>query len=178
MRTSQEEELRRLDGLAHWSTWCALEQAVLTAPREPGVYLVREGPDGPIVYVGMAGERRGSGIRGRLRVYSSGKAIASGLGEAASDRALADPEWLEERLAEVRAGNPQRVLGWGRAALQRIDPYVRWTTTPDKNAARRLEHQCGAVCQQLWNRSPFQPGVPRSIADSTASSRTASGPHA
>jgi hypothetical protein len=38
----------------------------------------------------MAGERRGQGIRGRLNVYGSGKALASGLGEAVMDRALAD----------------------------------------------------------------------------------------
>jgi hypothetical protein len=44
----------------------------------PGVYLAREGQDGPIVYVGMAGELRGEGIRGRLNVYSSGKGVVSG----------------------------------------------------------------------------------------------------
>ena len=58
------------------------------------MYLAREGLDGPIVYVGMAGERRGKGIRGRLNVYGSGKALVSGLGEAVMDRALADVDWV------------------------------------------------------------------------------------
>jgi hypothetical protein len=42
----------------------------------------------------MAAERRGQGIRGRLTVYRRGRAAVSGLGEAAMDRALRDPDWL------------------------------------------------------------------------------------
>jgi hypothetical protein len=57
--------------------------------RLPGVYLARQGDHDDLVYVGMAGERRGQGIKGRLIVYSRGKAAVSGLGEAALDRALA-----------------------------------------------------------------------------------------
>ena len=84
-------ELEALDELANWSPWVPFAEALDVAPREPGVYVVREGRAGPIVYVGMAGERRGSGLRGRLRVYASGKALTSGLGEAVADRAFADP---------------------------------------------------------------------------------------
>jgi len=80
-----------VDELAEWSPWMPFSEARAAAPRQPGgVYLAREGLDGPIVYAGMAGERRGQGIRGRLNVYGSGKALASGLGEAVMDRALAD----------------------------------------------------------------------------------------
>jgi hypothetical protein len=49
-------------------------EALAAVPRQPGVYLARERLDGPIVYAGMAGERRGQGIRGWLNFYGSGKA--------------------------------------------------------------------------------------------------------
>ena len=67
----------------------------------------------------MAGERRGQGIRGRLNVYGSGKALVSGLGEAVMDRALADVHWLTERLADVEQGRPLRAKAWGQAAFAR-----------------------------------------------------------
>src|SRR4051812_48519295 len=86
------------DDLAAWSGWVPMTEAVAAAALTPGVYMAREGPAGPVVYVGMAGERRGKGIRGRLGVYNSGKGMVSGLGEAAMDRALADPACLRARL--------------------------------------------------------------------------------
>lgn len=79
-----------LEDVADWSPWLSLDEAVKVAPRLPGVYLARQGEMGPIVYAGMAGERSGQGIRGRLRAYASGKGLVSGLGEAVLDRALAD----------------------------------------------------------------------------------------
>jgi hypothetical protein len=98
--------------LADWSPWVNFEEALTSAPRLAGVYFARVGSTGPIVYVGMAGERAGSGqpqgIRGRLRVYGSGNALTSGLGEAVADRALADVSWLQERLAEAEGGQPLR----------------------------------------------------------------------
>src|SRR4051812_15685578 len=101
--TMTDDALARIEELADWSPWVAFGDALDLAPRLPGVYLAREGTVGPIVYVGMAGERAGSGkpqgIRGRLRVYASGKALTSGLGEAVADRAFADPAWVRERLA-------------------------------------------------------------------------------
>ncbi|WP_329169726.1 hypothetical protein OG754_00140 [Streptomyces decoyicus] len=65
--------------LAAWSEWVALVGAEV--PRLPGVYLARRGQNGPMAYVGMSGERQGEGLRGRIRRYSSGKALASGLFE-------------------------------------------------------------------------------------------------
>jgi hypothetical protein len=72
-----------------WST------RLLERRWKPGVYMARE-PGGSIVYVGRAAERAGGGkpkgLRGRLSVYVSGKGLASGLGEAVLDRALADAD--------------------------------------------------------------------------------------
>ncbi len=97
--------------LAEWSSWLPFEDACRAAPREPGVYLLRE-PTGQIRYAGMAGERAGSGrpqgLHGRLSVYWSGKAAVSGFGEAALDRAVADPDWVEQQLERLRASGPKR----------------------------------------------------------------------
>ena len=41
------------------------DAAATAAPRVPGVYLARQAA-GDLVYVGMAGERRGQGVRARL----------------------------------------------------------------------------------------------------------------
>jgi hypothetical protein len=148
-------ESRAIEELAEWSAWVPLGVARATAPTRPGVYVVREGVDGPIVYVGMAGERRGEGIRGRLTVYSSGKGMVSGLGEAVMDRALADAAWLRERLREVEQSRPMRAKAWARAALARADLLVRWTVTPDRPSALALEravlHALDDV--ELWNRA-------------------------
>ena len=54
-----------------WSNWVPLAGALVDAPLLPGVYMART-RGGPVVYVCMAGERRGQGIRGRLSVYLSG----------------------------------------------------------------------------------------------------------
>lgn len=150
--------IEALDALADWSDWMQLEAAAEHAPRVPGVYRVREGPAGPLVYVGMAGERAGSGVpkglQGRLRVYSSGKALTSGLGEALADRAFADPAWLRARLAEAEAGHPMRARDWGRAAIERAAPHISWATRADKAAARALEQACIDRLRgvSLWNR--------------------------
>lgn len=86
----------------------SLTEAVQTAPREAGVYLARQNDD--VLYVGMSGPRdRGvkaapKGLRGRLAFYGSGKALASGLGEAVFARAIAEAEWLRARLGDVEAG--------------------------------------------------------------------------
>ena len=117
--------------------------------------MAREGVTGPVVYVGKAGERRGQGIRGRLRVYSSGKAMVSGLGEAVTDRALADPDWLATRLTEARAGTPLRATLWARAALERVDLHVRWATCADGATAAVLERAILNTFREhdLWNRA-------------------------
>ena len=159
------DPLAAVEALAGWSPWVPFAEALWKAPRLPGVYLAREGRGGPIVYVGMAGERAGTsgrspkGLRGRLGVYASGKALTSGLGEAVADRAFADAAWLQERLAEAERGEPRRAKEWGKAAFERADLHVRWAVTADKAAALDLEARCGRLLAHLglWNRSAFGP---------------------
>jgi hypothetical protein len=144
-----------VDELAEWSPWMPFPQARAAAPRQPGVYLAREGLDSLIVYAGMAGERRGQGIHGRLNVYGSGKALVSGLGEAVMDRALADVDWLRERLAEVEQGRPVRAKAWGQAALVRANLNICWATTADRRSALELERAVLRALDSgdLWNRA-------------------------
>lgn len=140
--------------LADWSPWVPFTAARETAPRLPGVYLAREGPAGNVVYVGMAGERSGTGIRGRLARYASGRAIASGLGEAVFDRALADLSWLRDRFTEVETDRAQVATRWGVLAFERADLHVCWTTTRDNVTAAALEKHVLATLDQheLWNK--------------------------
>lgn len=107
-----------------------------------------------MVYVGMAGERHGHGLQGRLNAYATGRGLVSGLGLATLDRALADPDWLRERLAEVRRGQPRTAKAWSRLALDRADLYVRWAETESREDAGRLEAACLIRLKRadLWNR--------------------------
>lgn len=150
-----ELALERLERLATWSPWLPFAEARRAAPTTPGVYLAREHASGAIVYVGMAGERRGKGLSGRIGVYASGKALASGLGEAVFDRALADAGWLAARLADVNAGRPARATEWGRLAFDRADVHIRWAQTSDGPSAVALERLCLDVLSStdLWNRA-------------------------
>jgi len=108
----------------------------------------------------MAGprDRRGKaapkGLRGRLAFYSSGKALASGLGEAVFARAIADADWLRARLADVDAGRPGTLRDWGRAAFQRADLEVCWAVTTDRAAATELERRVIDLLSDggLWNQ--------------------------
>jgi hypothetical protein len=143
-----------LDEVARWSPWLPFADAVSCAPLTPGVYVVRLGVAGPVVYVGMAGERHGRGLRGRLSVYASGKAAISGLGEAAFNRALADPDWLRDRVAELDAGQPRTAKQWASAAIEHWDLWVCWTTTADRVEASNVELRALAGLgsnQMLWN---------------------------
>jgi hypothetical protein len=155
---SKPDPIALLNRVAEWTEWMSLTASVASAPRLPGVYRVREGSTGPLVYIGMAGERAGGrtpkGLRGRLGVYLSGKALTSGLGEALADRAFADAAWLRSRLKQLEAGRPQRAREWGRATIDRVDPYVSWTTTVDRATAKALEARCIRCLEehQLWNR--------------------------
>ncbi|MFJ9781042.1 hypothetical protein ACIRSS_15745 [Amycolatopsis sp. NPDC101161] len=147
--------LEVVKGFADWSPWVPFTAARETAPRLPGVYLAREGVAGDLVYVGMAGERSGTGIRGRLARYASGKAIASGLGEAAFDRALADPGWLRARLAEAEGDQSKRATQWGRLSFERADLHICWSTTDSAASAAALEAGVLAALREhdsLWNR--------------------------
>ena len=148
------DDLGSVDGLADWSAWVPWSEAVTAASLRPGVYMARKGAGGAVVYVGMAGERRGRGIRGRLTVYRRGKGAVSGLGEAAMDRALADPAWLRSRLAAVEQGHPERTSAWAAAALERVDLHVRWAERDDRAQALALEAAVLAALKGsgLWNR--------------------------
>lgn len=143
-----------VDALATWSPWAPIATATPTDPLTPGVCMARHGATGPTVYVGLAGERRGTGLSGRLTIYTRGRGMVSGLGEAALDRALADPTWLRERLAEVDAGEPQRAKMWGADAITHADLHLRWAQVPDRAAAVPLERQVLDALHQLplWNR--------------------------
>lgn len=140
-------------GALTWSTWHPLSQAVKSATTSPGVYLARV--DGEIAYVGMAGERRGRGVRGRLTVYARGRAAVSGLGEAALDRALADESWLEERLNDLRRDGPTRAKEWAVAAMSRRPIEVCWAAAESTDQARTWEQQVLIDLEdvELWNRA-------------------------
>lgn len=143
------------DDLADWSAWGPLIESVAEAPAVPGIYMARERATGQVVYVGMAGERSGRGLRGRLVVYLSGKAAVSGLGEAAMDRALADADWLAQMLVEARAGLPSRTRVWAAKAMTRADLEIRWATCADRVTAIALERQAIVLLagMGLWNRA-------------------------
>jgi hypothetical protein len=141
--------------LAEWSSWLPFEDARRAAPREPGVYLLRE-PAGRIRYAGMAGERAGSGrpqgLYGRLSVYWSEKGAVPGFGEAALDRALADPDGVEQQLERLRTSGPKRAKEWARDAVLRLGLEVSWAVCADKDDARYLESRVVALLRPLWNR--------------------------
>jgi hypothetical protein len=145
--------------LAEWSEWLPLAAALRgAAPREPGVYLLRDPSTGSIRYVGMAGERAGSGrpqgLLGRLSDYRFANGAAGGLTEAALDRALADPDWVEAQLRDLRAHGPKRATDWARDAVIRLDLEVSWAVSADRADALYLERQVSALLSTrgLWNR--------------------------
>jgi hypothetical protein len=140
-------------GGVEWSGWTTLSDAVRTATISPGVYLARVG--GQVVYVGMAGERRGQGVRGRLTVYARGRGAVSGLGEAVLDRALADPDWLTAKFNDLRANGPTRAKEWAAAAFEREPLDVAWSSTESAKAAEELEQQILVEFADatLWNRA-------------------------
>ena len=152
------EAYAEVHDLAEWSPWLPFETAREAAPREPGVYLLREPRTGLIRYVGMAGERAGGGrpqgLHGRLSVYWTGKGAVSGFGEAALDRALADPDWVEHQLRHLREHGAKRAKDWARDAVARLGLEVSWSVTPDRGDALYLEEQVLARLrtQGLWNR--------------------------
>lgn len=141
-----------LSGL-DWSPWHPLATAAKYATTDPGVYVARSGND--IVYVGMAGERRGSGVRGRLQIYVRGRGAVSGLGEAALDRALADRVWLTDRITRLETDGASRAKEWAANALAHSDLHVCWTAAPDAETARDWERLVLLELEEvaLWNRA-------------------------
>ena len=144
-----------LTSLTDWSPWLPFDEAAVSAPRLPGVYLARQGQGDALVYVGMAGERRGQGIRGRLMVYRRGKAAVSGLGEAVLDRALADAAFVQQHLEGLLASQPKRAALWAQDALRWAELHIRWAVTADRPAAVALERAVldASAASPLWNRA-------------------------
>lgn len=141
------------ESMADWTPWVPFSDARLSIPRMPGVYIARVA-GGDIVYVGMAAERRGNGMRGRLAIYATGKGGTSGLGEGALDLALADPNWMKERLSDAERGQPLRAKELAKAAVERANLELCWTTAADGPAANELELRVirSFSGQFLWNR--------------------------
>lgn len=139
-----------------WSEWVAFNLALPLAPLFPGVYMFRrvDEPETGPVYIGMAGQRSGKGIRGRLSIYASGRGATSGLGEHAMDRAMADPVWLQARLDEALAGRAMRATMTVRSAIDHARLEVRWQTVPTRAEALVIEEQLIATYSRgLWNRT-------------------------
>jgi hypothetical protein len=149
---------RDVEGLAEWSVWAPFTEALPHAPRRPGVYLFRERDTQRIRHVGMAGERAGGGrplgLYGRLSAYRTVAGAMSGFGEAALDRALADPAWVAARLEHLRGGGAERARHWARDAVVRLDPDVRWSACHERADARHLEVRVEALLRPfgLWTR--------------------------
>jgi hypothetical protein len=144
-------------GLADWSEWLPFGSAVQVAPREPGAYLLRDPGTCTIRYVGMAGERAGSGrpqgLYGRLSDYRFGTGAAGGFAEVALDQALADPDWVEAQLWQLRERGPKRARDWARDAVIRLDLEVSWAVSADRADAQYLERQIALLLTQgLWGR--------------------------
>lgn len=148
-------------GLADWTAWQKFTAAnVATVSKAPGVYLFRRSAAWPvavageILYVGRAGERRGKGVQERLRVYVSGRAPHSGLGNLALERALADGDWLRDRLRRVDAGEVMTVQKWARDAVSWADLEFSIASTQDDRSSELLEAATIAALRAhaLWNR--------------------------
>ncbi|WP_341229185.1 hypothetical protein [Nocardioides salarius] len=138
---------------ATWSAWTTLAEAVRIATTSPGVYVAKVADQ--IVYVGMAGERRGQGVRGRLTIYARGRGAVSGLGEAVLDRALADADWVVAQLEDLRRNGPTRAKAWAARAFDRQALDIAWTATATAKDALDLERQAllELADADLWNRA-------------------------
>lgn len=154
----RESVYAEIDLFAPWTDWLPLSEGARTIDRLPGVYSMRTG--GRIVYAGMAGERAGngrrtpSGMRGRILRYTSGKAAASGFGEAALDRALADVSFVKHQLAALSKGEPRRVTEWAKDAIEWHKVELRWTVCADGVTAKQLEDRIVQLLRPhgIWNR--------------------------
>lgn len=83
----------------------------------------------------------------------------SGFGEAALDRALADPDWLAGRLDDLNINGPRRTKDWAIAALARVPFDVCWSAAESAGHARDCE---AGVLEELedldlWNRARPKP---------------------
>lgn len=147
-----------VEDLASWSDWVPLADAAAGAPREPGVYLFREPATQRIVHAAVAGERSGTGVvpglRGRLAGFRRPAGALGGFGEAALDRALADPAWVEDQLDRLRRDGPRRARDWAVDAVARLAPEVSWAVRSERADAVHLERRVLLVLApcDLWVR--------------------------
>jgi hypothetical protein len=168
---SPEEQWSAVEDIAEWSTWAAFSEFAIQAPKLPGVYLFRDPRTKSLVYVGMAGERAGSGsakgLWGRLGVYRIGKGANSGFGEAVFDRALGDPDFVARQLKRIRAGEIVRTKDWAMDAIAWWNPEVCWTVCETRADAAGLERLVLDALEgsSLWNRGTSRR---RKIADELA----------
>lgn len=147
-----------VEDLASWSDWVSLADAAAGAPREPGVYLFRDPGTQRIVHAAVAGERGGTGVvpglRGRLAAFRRPAGALGGFGEAALDRALADPAWVQGQLDRLRSDGPRRAREWAVDAVVRLAPEVSWAVRPERADALHLEQRVLLVLApwDLWVR--------------------------
>lgn len=145
-----------------WSPWDSFEATADSAPVAPGVYMFRRAgaSDHEPIYVGQAGERSGKGLRGRLKIYSSGQGATSGMGKYAFDEGLADPQWLRDLAIEADRGESRSIQQVARLAIDRLNLEGRWVTCIHRKAALLLE---AALIRKyhlsLWNVA----GAPKDV---------------
>jgi len=151
--TESSDAYATVDELADWSPWASFDDAAAIAPTSPGVYMMRAG--GSIIYVGMAGERSGKGMRGRLAVYRTGKGAVSGFGEAVLDRALANEQFLRSQLEALLNADARRAKTWAKDAIAWVQPELRWAVCDDADAAGQLEDDVVEILRThgIWNRA-------------------------
>lgn len=152
--TTQTDAYERVNELARWSPWLPFADSAAVSTTMPGVYLMRLPKSKQIVYVGMAGERNGQGIRGRMAIYRSGKGAASGFGEAAFDRALADGDFVVGQLTRLHGGENVRLKQWAKDAIAFFAPEICWAETEDRASALVLEKKVEGILRPhgIWNR--------------------------
>ena len=87
-------------------------------------------------------------------VYRTGHGAVSGFGEAALDRALADPAWIERQQARLGADGPRRARQWAADGIARLAPEVSWATCYERADARHLASEVELLLRPygLWNR--------------------------
>ncbi len=153
-----------VDMLARWTDWAPFFDAARSIDRLPGVYSMRS--DNRIIYVGMAGERAGSGmskpsgLRGRLARYTSGKAAASGFGEAALDRALADVAFRQAATRRSRRRKTPPDDGVGEGSDQMARSRAPMAICPDADTAKTLEDQVVELLRPARDLEPLARSVP------------------
>ena len=150
--TEGDDTAARLAGLADWTPWMILDEAVEDAPKLPGVFLARRGKDGPIIHLeDIVDETKG--LRARFSNYAGRKGMTYGLGLLVINDALNDPAFLRKQLGKVEAGGYRRLHDWSRAAFDHQRIMVCWATTRSGAAAEELAVRCREVLpdHDLWH---------------------------